>query len=382
MMPFIYNCHTLLVRVFFFLKVNSRFFYFCRLISFSILNDVNNFIILPNNLNKANTDNITIDEKSYSDNEIILEYEVDDHYTINTSISINIRYNPSILNANEITRWAILWVYLFQDIFVLPQTPIKVYPYYSIIQQLELLLSKQKMEDLLESCFNCEIDDDVFANIYEGRVWKIFTDTNGQPFFVKNILEVHIGFALNLDCFNNDHLPATRKTSGEQPLISVHNLKKIQRIIDATPPSSNGLLRDILPEEYWQYWQSFIDCLSLWRQTIITREEIENEDLIIRDFLAKVKSCFPFERLNGYLASISNSERNFAELQTFQHEDKGIIAKYNFTIQEALYFKSLPFQISQMNIRGYESIPDKLLNPICELTLKNSLVDCLVGYYE
>ncbi|GBB99946.1 hypothetical protein RclHR1_03690019 [Rhizophagus clarus] len=146
------------------------------------------------------------------------------------------------------------------------------------------------------------------------------------------------------------------------------------------------LLRDILPEEYWQYWQSFIDCLSLWRQTIITREEIENEDLIIRDFLAKVKSCFPFERLNGYLASISNSERNFAEsfikLQTFQHEDKGIIAKYNFTIQEALYFKSLPFQISQMNIRGYESIPDKLLNPICELTLKNSLVDCLVGYYE
>ncbi|GBB88209.1 hypothetical protein RclHR1_14760001 [Rhizophagus clarus] len=58
------------------------------------------------------------------------------------------------------------------------------------------------MEDLLESCFNREIDDDVFANIYEGRVWKTFTDTNGQPFFVKNILKVHIGFALNLDWFN------------------------------------------------------------------------------------------------------------------------------------------------------------------------------------
>jgi len=145
-------------------------------------------------------------------------------------------------------------------------------------------------------------------------------------------------------------------TSSEQPLISIHDLKKIQSIVDATPPPSDigriplkiasrfaGFsadqwkswcliystlsLRDILPR---QYWQSFVDCLSLWGQTIITREEIETGDLAIRDFLAKVKSvwgpeiatpnmhmhlhikdclldygplysfwCFPFERLNG-----------------------------------------------------------------------------------
>ena len=43
------------------------------------------------------------------------------HYTMNTSIPI---HNSLILNTNEITRWSILWVYLFQDTFVLPQTAI------------------------------------------------------------------------------------------------------------------------------------------------------------------------------------------------------------------------------------------------------------------
>ena len=148
-------------------------------------------------------------------------------------------------------------------------------------------------------------------------------------------------------------------TSGEQPLISAHDLKKIQNIIDNTPsPSDIGriplkialrfagfmadqwkswcliystlALRDILPENHRCYWQSFIDCLSLWGQTIISREEIEYGDLAMRDFLTKLESvwgsgiatpnmhmhlhikeclldygpfysfwCFPFERLNG-----------------------------------------------------------------------------------
>ena len=78
------------------------------------------------------------------------------------------------------------------------------------------------------------------------------------------------------------------------------------------------------------YWQSFVDCLSIWGQTIINREEIENGDLAMKDFLIKVEAvwgskivtpnmhmhlhlkeclldygplygfwCFPFERLNG-----------------------------------------------------------------------------------
>src|SRR5688572_26639027 len=66
-----------------------------------------------------------------------------------------------------------------------------------------MFLSKPGMKDLLESYFDCEIDNDnILSDIYEGRVWKTFPDSNNQPFFVKNISEVHIGFALNLNWFN------------------------------------------------------------------------------------------------------------------------------------------------------------------------------------
>ncbi|CAG8673274.1 16468_t:CDS:2, partial [Funneliformis mosseae] len=65
-----------------------------------------------------------------------------------------------------------------------------------------VFLSKSEMEDLIESCFDRDVEDDIFADIYEGRVWKEFTGSDNHPFFVKSILEVHIGFALNLDWFN------------------------------------------------------------------------------------------------------------------------------------------------------------------------------------
>lgn len=148
-------------------------------------------------------------------------------------------------------------------------------------------------------------------------------------------------------------------TSGDNPLISTRELKIIQDIIDTTlPPSDIGriplkiasgfagftadqwkswcliystlALRDILPEDHRYYWQSFVDCLSLWGQTIISHREIEYGHLAMKDFLNKLESvwgpeiatpnmhmhlhikeclldygplysfwCFPFERLNG-----------------------------------------------------------------------------------
>jgi len=88
----------------------------------------------------------------------------------------------------------------------------------------------------------------------------------------------------------------------------------------------------------------------------------------------------------NHTISIANdlfSGQFLAKLQSFQQEDyRGTMAKYNFTIKEALYFKNLPFQISQMNIYGYEPIPGKLLAPICEVILEEPLVDCLIDYYE
>ena len=66
------------------------------------------------------------------------------------------------------------------------------------------------------------------------------------------------------------------------------------------------------------------------------------------------------------LAKVSLPEQvieSFIKLRSYQQENKGTMAKYNFTIQEALYFRNLSFQISQINIRGCESIPGELIPP-------------------
>ncbi|CAG8638467.1 2019_t:CDS:2 [Funneliformis caledonium] len=122
---------------------------------------------------------------------------------------IDIDHNPLIFNSNEVTKWELL--HSFNDVTFadFPSTlyrgdrligiencecnelitkmirtskgkylvkPIKVYPYHSIIRQLGVFLSKPGMEDLIESCFDRDIEDDIFADIYEGRVWKEFTE--------------------------------------------------------------------------------------------------------------------------------------------------------------------------------------------------------------
>ncbi|CAI2185774.1 11970_t:CDS:2 [Funneliformis geosporum] len=140
------------------------------------------------------------------------EYENLDKYINTNYSSVDIYHNPQILNVDETIKQVVFWVYLFQDIFLLPQTAsailldffkellqsfnenkfldfpltiyhilngkdqhirckcneiitktvrtskgnhliksIKTYSYHSIIQQLGLLLSKPGIEALLES---------------------------------------------------------------------------------------------------------------------------------------------------------------------------------------------------------------------------------------
>lgn len=80
---------------------------------------------------------------------------------------------------------------------------------------------------------------------------------------------------------------------------------------------------------------------------------IINRQSVLHHTISIAKSAFP-----DYIT------KSFTKLQSFQQEGKGTMAKYNFTTQKALYFKSLPFQISQINVRRYELIPGELLAPI------------------
>ena len=64
--------------------------------------------ITVNGIDKVDSDNENSDEEY---NAIKTNYNL-----------INIDYNPPILDTNETTKWVILWIYLFQDTFMLSQT--------------------------------------------------------------------------------------------------------------------------------------------------------------------------------------------------------------------------------------------------------------------
>ncbi len=78
---------------------------------------------------------------------------------------------------------------------------IKIFPYQSLIQKLAELLIQENFEKLLETCFFNNFSDNILSDIYDGKVWKEFQDTDGQKFFVKNTLEGRLGFGLNIDWF-------------------------------------------------------------------------------------------------------------------------------------------------------------------------------------
>ncbi|CAG8600445.1 17664_t:CDS:2 [Funneliformis caledonium] len=107
-----------------------------------------------------------------------------------------------------------------------------------------------------------------------------------------------------------------------------------------------------------------------------------------RSFATEVMNVITLQFILQHTMSIAKSFfldqiiESFIKLRSFQQEYKGIMTRYNFTIQEALYLRNLPFQIIQINITGCELILGELLAPIYETIVDKLLIDCLVRYYE
>ena len=75
--------------------------------------------------------------------------------------------------------------------------PHKVYCFRSIIETLKKLVYSK---EFVENCFHWRrVVQNETSDIYDGRIWKTFTDSNGQLFFYSNHL--HIGLLLNVDWY-------------------------------------------------------------------------------------------------------------------------------------------------------------------------------------
>ena len=76
---------------------------------------------------------------------------------------------------------------------------LKTYCYKSIIKSLEALLKRSGLEEQCEKWRNRARDDDLYADVYDGKVWKKFGNWRGTKEFLN--LSRSFGLMLNVDWF-------------------------------------------------------------------------------------------------------------------------------------------------------------------------------------
>jgi len=80
--------------------------------------------------------------------------------------------------------------------------PIMTFPLVNIRQQLTLFFGRKDFEmSCRKWAAERENDTEALFDIYDGMIWKSFTDDNDEPFFNKENADSHIGLMLNMDWF-------------------------------------------------------------------------------------------------------------------------------------------------------------------------------------
>ena len=67
--------------------------------------------------------------------------------------------------------------------------------------QINSLYQRPEFKQQLRKWTNRDVNNDVLADIYDGRIWKNFSDTSGIPYFTPEAADSHLGIMINLDWF-------------------------------------------------------------------------------------------------------------------------------------------------------------------------------------
>jgi hypothetical protein len=74
-----------------------------------------------------------------------------------------------------------------------------LYPKPSVRQQLSMLYQRPNFEKMLKSSGIQK--ENIYSDIYDGKVWKTFPSSDGSPFFTPETATTHLGLLINLDWF-------------------------------------------------------------------------------------------------------------------------------------------------------------------------------------
>lgn len=79
--------------------------------------------------------------------------------------------------------------------------PNLIFPTVSLKHQLNNLFKRKGFEESCRKWVNRPSDPEILTDVYDGRIWKSFSDDNGVTFFRPETANTHLGIMLNIDWF-------------------------------------------------------------------------------------------------------------------------------------------------------------------------------------
>lgn len=79
--------------------------------------------------------------------------------------------------------------------------PIMTFPLINIRQQITLFFCRKDFDMSCRKWAERKNETEALFDIYDGMVWKSFSDNNSEPFFTKEHADTHLGLMINMDWF-------------------------------------------------------------------------------------------------------------------------------------------------------------------------------------
>src|ERR1700722_70958 len=258
--------------------------------------------------------------------------------------------------------------------------PIMTFPLVNIKQQLTLFFGRKNFEMECRKWAERKNETEALFDIYDGMIWKSFTDDNAEPFFTKERADTHIGLMLNMDWF--------------QPFInSQYSVGVIYAVICNLPRSErfkpyNILTLAVMPgpkepklHEINNYLYPIINQLNrLWDGYCIKTHEYNN-GRFIRGALIGCSSDVPASRkLCGFIsariacyrchktANFVNNQPNFGGFADFDNwfveRDINVVREQASEWKKCATEESRKAHVSQYHVRWSEIYRLLYFNPV------------------
>src|SRR5436305_6404922 len=180
----------------------------------------------------------------------------------------------------------------------------------SIHQQLSMLYQQPEFEDMLKLAGAQRAESDIYSDIYDGRVWKTFSSSDGSTFFRIKTATTHLGLLINLNWFQL--FTYTQHSTGAI-YASICNLSRSERNKPENTIYLGFLLgpKEVRLERINYYLAPIVDeFLDLWKSWRLLKTYEHSNGLDIKTALIiRSSNTLTTTKLFGYASAVMKCYR-------------------------------------------------------------------------